>query len=109
MRKHLAAPMSVRGTPHQTARAYRYAVCVRVGSRGIALESLRLLPSASTWKAHDPAGPFARHIPCLLLCLEAQRLAMATGEDRAMTNVELWILLWQKQIADKLERARAAA
>jgi hypothetical protein len=34
---------------------------------------------------------------------------MATGEDRAMTNVELWILLWQKQIADKLERARAAA
>jgi hypothetical protein len=34
---------------------------------------------------------------------------MATGEDRAMTNVQLWILLWQKQIADKLQRTRAAA
>jgi len=34
---------------------------------------------------------------------------MATREDREMTNVQLWILLWQKQINDKHERARAAA
>jgi hypothetical protein len=34
---------------------------------------------------------------------------MGTREDRAMTNVQLWILLWQKQIADKDARARAAA
>jgi hypothetical protein len=34
---------------------------------------------------------------------------MATREDRAMTNVQLWILLWQKQIIDKQERAGAAA
>jgi hypothetical protein len=33
----------------------------------------------------------------------------ATREDRAMTNVQLWILLWQKQIIDKTERTRAAA
>jgi hypothetical protein len=36
-------------------------------------------------------------------------MTMATREDRAMTNVQLWILLWQKQIIDKHERARAAA
>jgi hypothetical protein len=30
-------------------------------------------------------------------------------EDRAMTNVQLWILIWQKQIIDKHEQARAAA
>jgi hypothetical protein len=34
---------------------------------------------------------------------------MATREDREMSNVQLWILLWQKQINDKHERARAAA
>lgn len=26
-----------------------------------------------------------------------------------MTNLQLWILLWQKQIIDKHEQARAAA
>ena len=36
-------------------------------------------------------------------------MTMATREDRAMTNVQLWILLWQKQISEKYERARAAA
>ena len=51
----------------------------------------------------------SRHIPCLLLSVEALSLAMATREDRAMTNVQLWILLWQKQIIDKQERAGAAA
>jgi hypothetical protein len=45
----------------------------------------------------------------LLLSHEGQSLAMATREDRAMTNVQLWILLWQKQIIDKRERAGAAA
>jgi hypothetical protein len=30
---------------------------------------------------------------------------MAIREDRAMTNVQLWILLWQKQISDKQRRA----
>jgi hypothetical protein len=43
-----------------------------------------------------------------LLSIEALSLAMATREDRAMTNVQLWILLWQKQIIDKQERAGAA-
>jgi hypothetical protein len=33
---------------------------------------------------------------------------MATTEDRAMTNLQLWILLWQKQIIDKQERAGTA-
>jgi len=32
---------------------------------------------------------------------------MATREDRTMTNVQLWILLWQKQISDKQRRAGA--
>ena len=36
-------------------------------------------------------------------------MTMATREDRAMTNVQLWILLWQKQIIDKDERARPTA
>ena len=44
------------------------------------------------------------HIPCLLLPIEALSFAMATREDRAMTNVQLWILLWQKQIIDKHQR-----
>ena len=74
---------------------------MRVGSRGgIARE-----PEPA------PVGSSARHVPCpfLTLSFEAQRLTMAITEDRAMTNVQLWILLWQKQIADKLERTRAAA
>ena len=57
----------------------------------------------------DQVGNRSRHIPCLLLSVEALSLAMATREDRAMTNVQLWILLWQKQIIDKQERAGAAA
>jgi len=44
-----------------------------------------------------------------LLSIEALSLAMATREDRTMTNVQLWILLWQKQIIDKNQRAGAAA
>jgi hypothetical protein len=47
--------------------------------------------------------------PLLLLSLERQSLAMATREDQAMTNVQLWILLWQKQIIDKHERNSLAA
>lgn len=50
-----------------------------------------------------------RHIPCPLLSIEALSLAMATREDRTMTNVRLWILLWPKQIIDKHQRAAAAA
>jgi RES domain-containing protein len=57
----------------------------------------------------DQVGNRSRHIPCLLLSVEALSLAMATREDRAMTNVQLWILLWQKQIIDKHQRAGAAA
>jgi hypothetical protein len=34
---------------------------------------------------------------------------MTIREDRTMTNVQLWRLLWQKQIIDKHQRAGAAA
>jgi hypothetical protein len=50
-----------------------------------------------------------RHTLCPLLSIEALSLAMATREDRTMTNVRPWILLWQKQIIDKHQRAGAAA
>jgi hypothetical protein len=34
---------------------------------------------------------------------------MATREDRTMTNVQLWSLLWQKQIIDKHQGEGVAA
>jgi hypothetical protein len=34
---------------------------------------------------------------------------MAIREDRTMTNVQLWSLLWQKQIIDQHQPAGAAA
>ena len=52
----------------------------------------------------DRGASFA---PCSLF--EALSLAMTIREDRTMTNVQLWRLLWQKQIIDKHQRAGAAA
>ncbi|HEX5576601.1 MAG TPA: hypothetical protein VFX42_12060 [Gemmatimonadales bacterium] len=43
-----------------------------------------------------------------MLSIEALSLAMTIREDRTMTNVRLWSLLWQKQIIDK-QRAGSAA
>jgi len=43
-----------------------------------------------------------------LLSIEALSLAMAI-RDRTMTNVQLWSLLWRKQIIDMHQRAGAAA
>jgi hypothetical protein len=47
--------------------------------------------------------------PCPLLSIEALSLAMTIREDRTMTNVPLWSLLWQKRIIDKHQRAGTAA
>jgi hypothetical protein len=49
-----------------------------------------------------------RLIRCPLLSIEAPSLAMATREDRAMTNVSCG-LLWQKQVIDKHQQAGTAA
>jgi hypothetical protein len=37
-----------------------------------------------------------------LLSIEALPLAMTIREDRTMTNVQPWSLLWQKQIIDSI-------
>jgi hypothetical protein len=58
--------------------------------------------SLSNWKSTA-----ADH--CLLLSIEALSLAMAIRQDRTMTNVRLWSVLWQEQIIDKHQRAGAAA
>jgi hypothetical protein len=41
--------------------------------------------------------------------IEALSLAMTIREDRTITNVQLWSLLWQKHIIDKHQRAGTAA
>jgi len=51
----------------------------------------------------------SRHRRLAPLSVEALAQAMTIREDRAITNVQLWILLWQKQIIDKHEPAGAAA